>query len=257
MVYGEPYTLFNFGQAPTHIARPGNDPESGMSYHLYPADASGELPVQQYAEEWSDCTGALMNTEFGATDDTTTIDRQVNLFDGSLVSWMWWAYSERMIVDLSKPPTDDNLNLPVVETLVRPHPRTIAGTPTSLDFDRTDRVMRFSYTTARVDGTGSFPSGAGGTTEIEVAPRTYPEGYQVAVTGGTVTSAPDAARLTVVADGSGSPVTVKVWPAGQATPADTVTTAPVVAPATCSNDATTPVTTPAAEAVVTRTAFTG
>ncbi len=254
MIYGEPYTLFNFGKAPTHITLPGNDPRSGMSYHLYPADASGELPTQQYAEQWSNCSGALMNTEFGATDDLTTIDRQVNLFDGSLVSWMWWAYSERMVEDLSQPPTDDNLNLPVVDTLVRPHPRTVAGTPTAQNFDRTDRVLRFSYSPDRVDGSGPFA--AGPTTEIEVAPRTYPEGYQVAVTGGTVTSAPGAALLTVVADGSG-PVLVKVWPAGQATPADTVQTAPVVTPTDCATAPVTPVTAPAAAAVVTPTAFTG
>jgi endoglycosylceramidase len=119
MVYGEPYTLFNFGKAPTHITRPGDDPESGLSYHLYPADASGEVPVQQYAEDWSACSGALMATEFGATEDTTTINRQIALFDGSLVSWMWWAYNEGMVEDMTQAPTEDNLDLPVVDALVR------------------------------------------------------------------------------------------------------------------------------------------
>jgi hypothetical protein len=43
-----------------------------------------------------------------------------------------------------------------------------------------------------------------------VPTEVYPDGYAVQVTGATVTSAPDAGRLTVVADPSADRVVVRV-----------------------------------------------
>ncbi|MCB1268157.1 MAG: hypothetical protein KDB19_08535, partial [Microthrixaceae bacterium] len=40
-------------------------------------------------------------------------------------------------------------------------------------------------------------------TSIVVPQRVYPDGYRVEVSGGTVTSAPNSGRLTVLADGIG------------------------------------------------------
>lgn len=217
MIFGEPYVLFNFGQAPTTVSLPGDDPASGLSYHVYTTDPADDPNVVDFADEWSRATGgALAVTEFGATADTDAIDRQVNLFDGSLTPWMFWAYNENFIKDTGRPPSPDNVAGPVVDTLVRPHPRLVAGTPTKLSYERSDRALRFGYDPAPVGG-GTFAPDT--TTEIQVAPRTYPEGYHVTVTGGEVTSDPGAALLTVVADGS-APVLVKVWPVGQPEPSD-------------------------------------
>ncbi len=216
LLLGEPYVLFNFGMAPTTITLPGNDPASGMSYHLYPADPALEPAVQDFAIQWADRTcGAIVNTEFGATSDVIAIDREVNELDGSLVPWIWWAYNENFAGDMSKPIGETPINEPVVDTLVRPHPRAVAGTPLLHSFDVASRVLRFSYSTARADG-GSWPDGS--VTEFQVAARTYPEGYQVRVTGGTVTSAPNAQVLTVAADAGAADVSVTIWPAGQPEP---------------------------------------
>lgn len=219
LIFGEPYVLFNFGSAPTNVELPGDDPASGLSYHVYAVDPATEPAVVAFAEDWSDRTGgAVLNTEFGATRDVAAIDRQVDLLDGALVPWMWWAYNENFVEDMSRPPTEDNLVGPIVDALVRPHPRAVAGTPIDLAYDLDQRVLRFRYSG---DSVGGDPFGAGAVTELQVAARTYPAGYRVEVTGGTVTSAPDATLLTVAADGRGE-VFVKLWPADQPEPSDEV-----------------------------------
>ena len=47
-------------------------------------------------------------------------------------------------------------------------------------------------------------------TSIVIPPRAYTTGYVVTVTGGTVTSAANSGRLTVVADPGATTVTVRV-----------------------------------------------
>jgi endoglycosylceramidase len=234
LIFGEPYVLFNFGQSATNVGLPGGDPASGLSYHLYALDEAAERQVQRFAVEWSERTGgALLNTEFGATKDPVAIDRQVNELDGALVPWIWWAYDEDIVRDLDEPPAEGNLHTEVIDTLVRPHASAVAGTPVSSSYAVADRVMRFTYSTARSDG-GTFAPGT--VTSFQTAPRTYPKGYRVKVTGGRVTSAANAAQLTVLADGGAAQVTVKLWPADQAEPPDptvptTVTTTSTTAPA--------------------------
>ncbi len=229
MIFGEPYVLFNFGQAPTTVQLPGKDPKSGLSFHVYTTAAADEPKVVDFAQDWTRSTGgALAITEFGATADVDAIKRQVDLFDQSLVPWMWWAYNENIVRDTSRPPTEANLVGPVVDTLVRPHPTAIAGEPALLSYDGDQRVLRFGYDSTRAGG-GTFPAGTA--TEIEVAPRSYPDGYQVKVTNGHVTSATGASLLTVVADQPDTQVFVKVWAAGQPEPPD-VAPAPEPVPTT-------------------------
>jgi endoglycosylceramidase len=225
MIFAEPYVLFNFGNAPTTIGLPGGDIHSGLSYHVYTTDPKFDPAVVQYAEDWTKRTGgALLNTEFGATADVPTITRQVNLFDTTLSSWMWWAYNENFVKN-GTPPANDDTPSPVIDALVRPHPRAVAGTPTALSFDAAARVMRFDYDASALVGGGST---AGLTTEFQVAHRTYRQGYKTKVIGGSVTSAADAPVLKVVADASASKVFVKVWPADQAEPPDRAVVAPPV-----------------------------
>jgi endoglycosylceramidase len=216
LVFGEPYVLFNFGGAPTNIGLPGNDPQSGMSYHMYTLDPSVEPAVQNFAVQWADRTcGALINTEFGATNDVVTIDRQVSELDRALMPWIWWAYNENIAGDMSLPVGETPINEPVVDALVRPHPRAVAGTPLFHEYDQATRALQFVYTTARADG-GSWPSGTA--SEFQVASRTYPEGYDVHVIGGRVTSASDAEVLTIEADAGAEVVTVAVVPTGAPVP---------------------------------------
>ncbi|MCL4292391.1 MAG: cellulase family glycosylhydrolase [Acidimicrobiia bacterium] len=213
LVFGEPYVLFNFGNAPTNVGLPGDDPRSGLSYHMYTTDPALEPAVQDFALEWADRTGgALLNTEWGATTDPVPIERQISELDGALVPWIWWAYNENVIRDGRQPPTEANLWGPVVDVLVRPHPVAVAGTPLSHDFDPATRTMSFTYSTRRV---GSDRPGPGhpGLSEIKVPARTYPNGYRASVTGGVVVSRPGAGVLRVFSLPGASEVRVTVAPA--------------------------------------------
>jgi endoglycosylceramidase len=217
LVFGEPYVLFNFGQGPTHISLPGGDPASGMAWHMYTADPALEPAVVDFAAQWAAGTGgALLNTEFGAVSDPAAIDRMTGELDNGLMPWIWWAYNEQILLDAHEPPTDANLyDLATVGAIVRPHPVAVAGTPEALDYDPSSRTLDFSFTPERVGG-GTFPANT--VTSFALPDRSYPDGYQVDVRGGHVTSAPGATQLTVVADAGGSCVSVAVAPAGGAAP---------------------------------------
>jgi endoglycosylceramidase len=214
LVFGEPYVLFNFGSSPTNIALPGGDPESGMSWHMYTIGASSEPAVIQFADDWSNQTGgALLNTEFGATEDPVAVNRMVSELDDALQPWIWWSYDE-FEHDLHQPPSDADMSVAVVDQLVRPHPVSVAGTPTADHYDPTTRTLTFSFDTARAAG-GNFACGT--LSSVQVPARTYPDGYHVDVTGGAVVSRPRSHVLAVVADPSAASVTVTVspGPAGQ------------------------------------------
>jgi endoglycosylceramidase len=212
LVFGEPYVLFNFGSAPTSISLPGGDPASGMSFHIYTVDPAREPDVVANAVDWSNRTGgALLATEFGATNDAAVIERQVGVMEHGLIPWMWWSYDENVVHDIRQPPTGSNVNEPVRGALVRPHLVAVAGTPTSQDFDRPTRVLRASWSTT--------PAGRSATlvptrdTLIRVPELVYGSGYEVDVTGGVVVSAPGSTELVVRADRRASDVSVVVRPA--------------------------------------------
>lgn len=219
LVFGEPYVLFNFGTAKTHITPPGHDPKSGMSWHMYTVDAAHEPKVIANAVDWSNKTGgALLNTEFGAVQDQPTINRMVGEMDNALMPWLYWSYDE-FVHDLSLPPTGSNINETEAAPLIRPHPTAVAGTPTALDFDPAAKVLRFTYS-ATAPGGSRLPAGT--ETIIKVPPSVYGSGgYSVKVTGGTVTSAADADELIVTTDPGASSTFVKVWPTGTPEPPDT------------------------------------
>ena len=79
------------------------------------------------------------------------------------------------------------------------------------------RVLRFRYGT---EGPSGAPLPPGTETVIKVPDLALPDGYDLKVTGGTVTSAEGASVLTIVADGSADSVFVKLWPKGAPEPSD-------------------------------------
>ncbi|WP_426572642.1 cellulase family glycosylhydrolase [Aquihabitans sp. McL0605] len=217
LVFGEPYVLFNFGQSKTHIALPGGDANSGMSWHMYTTDVKLEPNVIANALGWSHKTGgALLNTEFGAVTKPADIDRMVGEMDNALMPWLWWSYDE-FVSDMTADPTA-SINTDVSGALIRPHPVQVAGTPSALDYDRAGQVLRFTWDAASPDGT-RLPAGT--ETVIKVPPSVYGSGgYSVKVTGGTVTSAADADELIVTTDPGAASTFVKVWAAGTPEPPD-------------------------------------
>ena len=228
LVFAEPYVLFNFGGAPTNISLPGGDSNSGMAWHMYTLDPAHEPAVIDYAKQWSAQTGgALLNTEFGAVTDLPSINRMVGELDDAMMPWIWWAYNEGIMSNMSVPPSESTINVPITDTLVRPHPVAVAGTPTTDHFDTTSKTLTFSYSTTKAGG-GSFDCGT--VTSFQVAERSYPNGYHVTVSGGVVTSAPGSQHLTVVASPGATTVSVTIA-AGGSTPATPVSTVcPVTAP---------------------------
>jgi endoglycosylceramidase len=211
ILFGEPFVLFNFGMGPTHIALPGGDAAGGMSFHMYTVDPAAEPQVVAYAVDWSAGTGgALLCSEFGASTDSAAIDRQVGLLDRNLIPWLFWSYDENVATHLDQQMSEANVVASSADTLVRPHPLAVAGTPLSHEYDLASHTLTFSYSTT---GPGDRQYAAELPTIFKVAPRTYPTGYRVTVSGGRVTSDDGAPLLTVVADVGAQTVSVVVSPA--------------------------------------------
>lgn len=212
LVFGEPFVLFNFGQAPTTIPLPGQDQESGLSFHQYATSAGGAQGVIDQALAWSSRTGgALLDSEWGATSDPTAITTQADQLDSAMLPWIFWSFDSYVVRNLSLPPTGGNLDKGVAEALARPHPLAVAGTPLSFSYDANTKTMAFSYSTNRVTG-GRFRPGA--ITSVEIPRIAEPGGYRVTVEGGRVTSRPDAYMLAIRADPHATSVSVTVSPAG-------------------------------------------
>lgn len=240
LVFPEPYVLFNFGAAPTNINLPGGDTNSGMSWHMYPLNATAptagadEMGVINHALAWSSRTGgALLNTEWGALTNPAIIKRQAGELDDAMLPWIYWAYNEGVQNDLSVSPSASTAAQPVTDAMIRPHPLAVAGTPISQHFDPATDTLSYQYSTRRADGTDSFEPGA--VTSFQVQQHRYPNGYQVTVDGGHVTSAPGARLLTVVAEAGAQTVSVTVSPVGSPvtpTPTPTGPTGPTTPPAT-------------------------
>jgi endoglycosylceramidase len=253
LIVYEPNLLFDYGAA-TQLARLP-DPNLVLAFHNYClANAPGltSLPapgqvcggeedlVFENAEARSTATGdGLLMDEWGNTTDLAEVNRIAAEADQHMVGWSEWAYEDcchspaAIVKDASVSPTvPGNLNLPVLRALVRPYPKLIAGTPTQWGFDPVSDTFSLTYSTAPVAG-GSFPAGVD--TEIEVPALQYPTGYTVGVTGATVTSAPDANLLRLVAVPGATSVHVAIEPADHHPSAPGPFTWPsaTIAPADC------------------------
>jgi endoglycosylceramidase len=230
MIWYEPLVSFNYG-VPTWMLPPA-DPRLGFSFHDYPlcsATADAGLPVSLgglcSAEEslalsnaiaHSSATGnALLLTEFGASTDVAALTKQLDLYDGSMIPWMFWSYTRYLDAYASDgrtlaPATGTNPNAAMLDVLARPYPQLVAGTPIAWKFDPAAKAFTFRYSTRRVGRRGAFA--AGSETDISVPARQYPHGYVAHVTGGTVVSPPNAPVLRVRAPGGRHVVNVAISP---------------------------------------------
>jgi len=235
MLWYEPNAAFNFG-ANTHHGNP-DDPNSGMDFHVYciggsipgassssPGSAQGcstaENLVFDQAEAQSQSTGgALLESEFGGTDDLGTLERLVDESDQHMVSWIEWAYwnrdpccarpAEGVVYDMSKPPTGDNVKTAKLAVLARPYPQAVAGTPTSWNFDPATREFDLAYSTSAPGGARLAP---GARTEVVAPGAQYPTGYSASATGARVVSAPGASVIELVNGPGIRSVELKVTP---------------------------------------------
>lgn len=158
-----------------------------------------ESRVFDEARTTADRIGAVdLITEFGATDDTDLLRRVTNLADTNLTGWQYWAYknwndpttqsqqsgAQGLFRDDADRSTAKQAKLDVLE---RTYPQATAGIPKKLSFNPDTGAFDYRYI--------SRPAAA--PTEIYVPERHYPDGYDVEVSGATITSQPDADTLTL------------------------------------------------------------
>jgi endoglycosylceramidase len=228
-IFFEPNVLSNAGE-PTHLGTV-DATNTVLSFHDYCQFDLGPLgclpsvsAIVGNAENYAQAhhIPAFM-TEFGATSNQAQLTAPMQGADQHLLGWTEWAYSgqgdittsasppssESLVYNPELPPTGSNVNTANLDTLAEPYPQLISGTPTSWSF--TNGTFDFSYSTAQADGMGSFP--AGSQTTISVPTVEFPNGYDVAVTGGQVVSAPDAPELVIASDSGAGTVSVVVTPA--------------------------------------------
>lgn len=227
-VFFEPTTLFGSLPVPTHLGTV-EDENSVFSFHsycittsLFPdlsfgCDLNADVVFANAADYAQTHNIPALLTEFGATNTIPTITASMQAANKYLWGWTEWAYTgnditsaspngQALVLDPSQPPTGDNVNFDKLVALSEPYPQLISGTPASLSFD--NGVFSFSYSTDHADGSGAF--GAGSQTTISVPTDQYPNGYTVHVTGGHVTSGPNAPVLIISSDAGAATVNVTV-----------------------------------------------
>lgn len=187
----------------TSMAAP-SDGQVGFAWHAYCSGTDGgelapsgdfeearcNLMMQaahDRAAQRGDAWGApTMMTEFGASLNPLDVNLVTAKADDHVGSWLHWAYGY-----FHTEQTESALS--------RVYPEATAGVPGVLHFDRMTGHATYSYTA----------SAAGRATSLSIPPQHYPDGYDVALSGGTVVSEPDAAHLLIEAP-SGSAVAVTV-----------------------------------------------
>ncbi|MDT3400150.1 cellulase family glycosylhydrolase [Streptomyces sp. B1866] len=207
---------------------------TGNSYHVYcpvqPTDDPNVAAVRNtvvcppaeavqlalMTAQSHNADSAPLVTEFGSTPDTTELTRVAGELDQTMVGWTEWTYHRTGVTDFTLtpsvvddprlPPTGNNVNSSVLSALTRPYPLAVAGTPTNWSYNPEDRTFRLTYRPTRADGNGTFP--AGSITELAAPALNYPHGYTAQVTGGTITSPPNAPRITIASTTGADTITV-------------------------------------------------
>ena len=154
----EPNVLFNDGVDTTVGAL--DDPHAGFAFHDYCLSPSNK-PVCDKADDmvFANALGhvaktheALLETEFGSTDDVPFLQDQLARADRNMVPWLEWSYcacgsptdtgSTGIVRNPRKPPRGSNLIEGTLHALVEPYPQVIAGTPLSWSYDVQTRTFR-------------------------------------------------------------------------------------------------------------------
>ena len=229
LVFYEPNVLFN-GGAPTHIGSLG-DPRAGFAFHDYcltaPTNCDGpDNRVFRNAVARANGAGdALLETEFGATNEAGFLEGLVARADRFMVPWLEWAYCgcqdpttsgpgtvQAIVIDPSKPPAGSNLVMTTLRALVEPYPQVVAGTPTAWSFKRSTRTFTLSYSTTRVAKHERFDAGA--VTEIATPALVYGGRYGARVSGGAILSLPGATTLRIGSCPKARTISITVGPSG-------------------------------------------
>jgi len=196
IIWIEPNVFFDFA-ANTHLKDPqGADHNTGFDFHTYclgdgAAGAAPSAPDNSRGcalEEKMNLNNAvayqrrsgsaLMNSEWGATDDLQVVRRQTAEFDTYMLGDVFWDYNN-LVPHVQDQPGGRNENRGLLTALDRPFPPVIAGTPRAWQWDSRTDTFTLRYSTKLPDGR----SAAGLETSIYLPKLHYPAGYHLAITG--------------------------------------------------------------------------
>jgi endoglycosylceramidase len=216
------------------------DKREGLAFNAYcpiNPDGTSIIPFQRgktctqtatetigYAVAASRRTGAaLVDTEFGASDDFDAWVPYMQALDDNLIGWTYWSYCgcgdptgsippdlEGLVLDPTKPPTGDNVKAAKLSVLAQPYAAITAGTPRKSAWDATTRSLSYVYGTKPAGKGRSF--GPGSVTTLEVPGLQYPTGYGVRIHGARVISKPRARTLRLAQCGRAKRVRIEIGP---------------------------------------------
>lgn len=195
IVFVEPFMLQGALGTPINTPIVGKKNRRGFSFHNYgPVQATRDRVNDGALAHAISSRAAIINTEWGFSNDPAEVARQAADFDRRHISWLAWTRGAfEALVDPKLPDADNGNRIAVLRSYARPYAEITAGTPEAMEFDDTSGTMRYRYAT-------TLPSGrkAGNReTKIRIPAIQYPNGYRVAVDGGTVSSPAHAANLTI------------------------------------------------------------
>lgn len=231
IVWYEPHIFFDFSVSSWLAAPPAGVGAVGFAFHAYclPAILTGQPDQESQAPAYGLCpaldgrvfsnaeaTAARMAApplfnEFGDTQDLHQIRRLIALADSRRIGWMYWGYKDWVDVpggagDGGLFDDDDDkrtLRGDKLDVLSEPYPMAVAGTPEQYGYDPDSRTFELRYTP---DPALTAP------TLVFTAPRQYPAGYRLELSGGRVVSAEGAAVLGVQPLPGASTVMVRLRP---------------------------------------------
>lgn len=195
IVFVEPFMLQGALGIPIDTPAPGAA-RRGLSYHQYGTLAEIRQRGNRHALASAERTrSAILNTEWGFTNDPAEWTAQAEELDALLIPWLAWARGPfAPLIDPALPAAGNDNREATLRALARPYPRATAGTPLKLAFAGDTGTLDYEYAS---QGVGGRRHPGGGITEIAMPKANYPAGYTVAVAAdqATVISEPDAPVL--------------------------------------------------------------
>jgi endoglycosylceramidase len=218
IAFVEPFMLQGALGVPMATPPAGAPALRGLSFHQYGTLATIRQRGNAYALQAAlRSRAAILNTEWGFTNDTEAWNAQAQELDSLLIPWLAWARGPfAPIVDPALPAAGNDNRAATLRALARPYPRATAGTPGGLSFEPAGGTLRYTYSTRLPDGRTT----RAGVTEIVMPAANFPAGYTVTVNPqqATVISAPDAPLLVLRASAQARAVAVTAVRKGELAP---------------------------------------
>jgi len=215
IVFVEPFMLQGSMGVPINTPPPGAPAQRGLSFHQYGTLAEIRQRGNDYAIANAQRTqSAILNTEWGFTNDPIEWRKQAQELDDLLIPWLAWARGAfAPLVDPQLPAAGNENREAVLRELARPYPRATAGTPQRLTFEPETGALMFTYTSAAVQ---DYPRRVA-LTEIVLPKANFPQGYSVTIDSGkaTIISKPDARVLIVRAQPDAGEITIRAQRKGK------------------------------------------